>query len=405
MSFKRFVGLTVLLVVGAILTTTLAAFGASIDFWIYEPSGPAGEALEQLRADFEALSPGNTVNIIPIPKGDFNTKLNTAIAVGEVPDASYLDQPLVAQFVEDGLLDPVPEGRIDESIFYQGALNTNRVEGILYGLPLTQTCTAIYYNKDLVPDIPETWDELIQVAEEVYDPDKQIAAFGFSWGHYGGGWGAWLWHSFVAASGGQLLDEENQVVSFAEQPVIDALQLWVDLLAYSPFEVIESENSFQTGHVAMMISGPWEIGGLRESWPDLNWGVALIPRKAEADFGTNIGGDNGVVYAASENKGLAWAWLKFLTLAEPNVVLSRDVMGNFPINLTVAKGDWLAGDEALGAFMEQMKYAQTRPRVKEWLKINDEILGAALSEALGGEKTPTEALNDAAEKVKQLLGW
>jgi len=105
--FKRFSGVVVLLVLGAILTT--AAFGAAIDFWIYEAAGPAGEvALEQLKADFEALCPGNTVNIIPIPKGDFNTKLNTAIAVGEAPDASYLDQPLVALFAEDGLLAPVP---------------------------------------------------------------------------------------------------------------------------------------------------------------------------------------------------------------------------------------------------------------------------------------------------------
>jgi len=404
MFFKRFVVLTALLVVGAILTTTLAAFGASIDFWTYEAASPSGlEALEQLKADFEALSPGNRVNIIPIPKGDFNTKLNTAIATGEVPDASYLDQPLVALFSEDGVLDSVPEGLIDESTLYQGALNTNRVGGTLYGLPLSQTCIAMYYNKDLISDPPETWDELMQVAKEVYDPDKQIAAFSFNWGHLGGGWGAWLWHAFVVTAGGQLLDEENHVVSFAEQPAIDALQLWIDLLKYSPLEILESENSFQTGHVAMMISGPWEIAGLRENWPDLNWGVALIPKKA--CFGTNIGGDNGVVYAASDNKALAWAWLKFLTLPESNLVLSRQVMGNFPINLTVAKGDWLAGDKALATFMEQMKYAQARPRVKEWLKINDEILGKALSEALGGEKTPAEALNDAAEKVKQLLGW
>jgi multiple sugar transport system substrate-binding protein len=378
-----------------------ASLSGEIDFWVYEPGTPDGMAvLDQLKADFEAANPGTTVNIIPVPKNDFNTKLNTAIAAGTEPDASYLDQPLVARFAADGVLAIVPADLIDESTLYQGALNTNRVGDELYGLPLSQTCVAMYYNKDLVPTPPDTWDELMQVAEEVYDPDNQIAAFAVP---SGDGWGAWLFPGFVATAGGQMLDEKNQVVSFAEQPAIDALQLWQDLLVYSPREITDSENSFQTGHVAMMITGPWELQGLRENWPDLNWGVALIPKKTV--YGSNIGGDNAVVYESSENKAVAWAWLKFLTDYDPNVLLSLDVMGNFPINLAAAEGDWLAGDAELAVFMEQMKYAQARPTVADWLKINDEVVAAAIEEALENGGDPATALQDAGETAKEILGW
>ena len=375
--------------------------GGAIDFWVYEPGTPDGMAiLDQLKAEFESANLGATVNIIPVPKNDFNTKLNTAIATGTPPDASYLDQPLVPRFAMDGVLGVLPEGLIGESTLYQGALNTNRVGGKLYGLPLSQTCVAMYYNKDLIPEPPATWDELLKVAAEVYDPDNQIAAFAVP---HGDGWGAWLFPAFVATAGGQMLDEQNQIVSFAEQPAIDALQLWKDLLTYSPREITDSANSFQTGHVAMMITGPWELPGLRENWPDLNWGVALIPKKVQ--YGSNIGGDNGVVYGSSENKELAWAWLKFLTDADPNVLLSREIMGNFPINLGAAAGDWLAGDEDLAVFMEQMKYAQARPTVTDWLKINDEVVAKALEEAMDGGKEPTDALRSAADDARTILGW
>jgi len=80
-------------------------------------------------------------------------------------------------------------------------------------------------------------------------------------------------------------------------------------------------------------------------------------------------------------------------------------MGNFPINLGAAAGDWLAGDEELAVFMEQMKYAQARPTVTDWLKINDELVAKALEEAMESGKEPAEALRAAADDAVKILGW
>ena len=379
-----------------------AALSGSIDFWVYEPDAgkpEAAAALETLKADFEAANPGTTINIVQVPKNDFTTKLNAAIAAKTAPDASYLDQPLVARFALDGVLASMPDGLLDESTLYQGALNTNRVNGTLYGLPLSQTTIALFYNKDLVPDPPTTWDELISVAEAVYDPENQVAAFEVP----RGGWAAWIFPAFVATAGGTMLDEENKVVSFGEQPAIDALTLWKTLAEYSPKEITDSQNAFQTGHTAMKLSGPWEIDGLRNDWPDLNWGVTLVP--ANVANGSNIGGDDAVVYAKSQNPDLAWAWLKFLTDPEPNLLISRDIMGNFPINLADATGSWLNGDEALLLFMEQMKTAQARPTNPDWLQINDEMVATAIDDAIDNGVDPATALQTAAENAKALLGW
>jgi multiple sugar transport system substrate-binding protein len=379
--------------------TTLSGF---IDFWVYEPDPGKPEAvstLDNLKREFETANPGTKVNIIPIPKNDFNTKLNAAIAAKTAPDASYLDQPLVARFALDGVLDQMPAGLLDESTLYQGALNTNRVNGKLYGLPLSQTCVALYYNKDFVPNPPKNWDEMLAVAKQVYSEENRIAAFELP----RGGWGAWLFPGFVTTAGGTMLDESKKVIGFSQQPAVDALTLWKELLPYSPRDITDGQNAFQTGHIAMKISGPWEIDGLKNDWPDLNWGVTLIPAKVAN--GSNIGGDNAVVYSTSQNKALAWAWLKFLTDPEPNLALSLKVMGNFPINLADASGEWLKDSPELQVFMEQMKYAQARPTVPDWLKINDELVAKAIDDVLDNNVSPVDALDEAAEKAKQILGW
>jgi ABC-type glycerol-3-phosphate transport system substrate-binding protein len=378
-----------------------AGVSGEIDFWLYESANPTQlDAMDGLKQQFETANPGTTINIVYVPKDDYITKMNTAIATGVAPDAAYLDQPLTPKYANDKVIDVVPEGLVDESTLYEGALGTNRVNGELYGLPLSQTCVALFYNKDLVPTPPTTWDELLATARQVHEANPEIAAFNMT---KGGGWGGWLFPAFVATAGGKMLDEEAKAVTFADQPAIDALTLWRDLQPYSPYEILDAANSFETGRTAMTISGPWSIPNLRDNFPDLNWGVALIPQKTQ--FGSNIGGENGVVFSTSDNKPLAWEWLKFLTSTEANIILNRDFTGNFPVNLESGKAEWLSSDEAMTLFVEQLKYAQPRPTVNDWLKINDEMVGVALANVLEKGADPATELTNAADQAKQVLGW
>jgi multiple sugar transport system substrate-binding protein len=374
----------------------------AIDFWIYQPNNASGqEAMDALKAKFEQANPGATVNIVYVPKGDYNTKLNTSIATNSQPDASFLDQPLVARFVDDGVLEPAPDGLIDEATFYAGALNTNRVGGVLYGLPLSQTCVMLFYNTELVPAAPQTWDAMVQIARDIHEQNPDIAAFETP--HYGGDWAGWLFPAFVATAGGQMLDEENQQVTFAEPPAVEALALWKELFQYSPPAISDAQNAFANGRVAMKISGPWEVEGLRTNFPKLQWNVAPIPQRVQP--GTNIGGENGVVFKNSDNKILAWAWLSFLTESEHNLELNDKVLGNFPIRIDVAESAWAQADPVRPLFLDQLQYAQPRPRVKEWLQINDEIVGKAIEEAIDGDQDPQQALQAGAAKAAELLGW
>ena len=160
---------------GTTASTLPNALHGSITFWAYQGTPQATIAMKQLQNQFQNAHPGTTVNVTLIPKDSFIPKETTAIATGTQPDASYIDQPLIARYARtDKVIDTVPAGLIDESQFFQGALATNRVGGQLYGLPLSQTCIALFYNKDLVPTPPTTWAEMLAISKQIYNPATKL---------------------------------------------------------------------------------------------------------------------------------------------------------------------------------------------------------------------------------------
>ncbi|WP_214321431.1 ABC transporter substrate-binding protein [Nonomuraea sediminis] len=387
-------------VVALVVGLTACGGGKSSDaktltYWMYQDRTPqAGQVIEKIRKDFEKANPGVTVKLIKIPKDDYNTKLGSALASGGAPDAGILDQPLVSKFALDGTIKPAQN--VDESAFYKGALDTNRASGKLYGLPVDQTGVALFYNKKLVPTPPKTWEELKQTAERVHQANPDIAGMNVP---KGDGYGAWMWPGVVAGNGGQLVDEQNKKILFDQPKAVEALQLWVDLMKYSPRKITDSDKPFENGRAAMEISGPWDVPTIHEQFPDLDFGVAPLPYNTEP--AGNIGGENSVVFSTSKNADLAWKWLGYLTDAEHNGPLA-DALGGFPVNL---KAQVVAGGPEQAAFLAQLKVAHARPAVPQWIQVNDEIIAPALESALTGKTTAQQALSDAAAKTRSLLGW
>ncbi|MDA3851838.1 MAG: extracellular solute-binding protein [Spirochaetaceae bacterium] len=375
----------------------------SIEFWAYQPERNEIELMSAIE-NFEVLS-GFDVNVTFIPKSDYNTKLNASIAAEMMPDVAYLDQPLVPRYAKDGILLNLEEfangeNGIDRTLYYPGAMATNEVDGELYGLPLNQTCVALIYNKDLVPQAPDTWKDWLNIARDVYVPGE-IAAFETP---NGDGWGAWLFPAFVASAGGSLVNEDETVVTIGEQPAIDALNLWLELAKYSDQEVKDSGNAFNLGMIATKVSGPWELQNMNINFPDLNYGIALIPRLEDGGIhASNIGGENMVVFNSTQKGAAAWALIKYLTYSSDTSLLMAKSSGNFPALLEAGQTPQFQQDENMRVFMEQMETAQPRPRIASWLKINDEVVAKALAQALLGEMSAEEALTLADQKANMIL--
>ena len=400
----RFAAAAVLAAAALVLTGCTGASPSASDaltFWVYEPNSKAQkETLDGLIVKFEQAHDID-VKVTYIPKDGFNTKLNSSIAVSRNPDVSYLDQPLISKFADDGILLDVSDqlsAGIGSDSFYSGAMDTATVDGKVYGVPLSMTTAALFYNKALVATPPTTWDEWIDSARDVYTPD-QIAAFE---GIGAGGYGAWLFPALVQSAGGSMVNDDATATTFGEKPAIDAADLLVKLQSYSDQGIRQSQNAFGNGLIAYKISGPWDIEALQTNFPNLDFGVAPIPAKAGFDSISNIGGENLVIYKNTTKADLAYELVEFLTNPDGDAVMAG-VTGNFATNIAAAESLGYTADPYLGAFATQLETAVGRPTLDEWLKVNDEVIGAALDEILVSGGKPSEVLPAASKRADEIL--
>src|SRR4030066_326829 len=214
----------------------------------------------------------------------------------------------------------------------------------------------------------------------------------------GGGYGAWIWPAFVAAAGGTMLNEDQTEAAFNDEAGQDALQLWVDLIELSPKNIREAADAFPAGNIAFLVSGPWEYEGWRANYPEFtDYGITLVPK--EVQYATNIGGQNLVVYSASENPDAAVELLKFLTTDEvqsiPNILFEGNPSKK-------ALKDLYIDDPDHQVFSDQLQYATARPGVVNWIKINDEVIATAIDRAFAGEPVK-QVLDEAAEQANAIL--
>jgi multiple sugar transport system substrate-binding protein len=136
--------------------------------------------------------------------------------------------------------------------------------------------------------------------------------------------------------------------------------------------------------------------------------MALMPAfEGSGVESASINGSMGFsVAATSPNKDAAWKYVEFLTSED---IQSRYSAHLLPIwqtsyegeNLTKLQGYTPASATTVPMFNEQFPFAHVRPKVAYYPEAS-KTLQLALQEALTKQKTPEQALNDAAAKWVEL---
>ena len=135
---------------------------------------------------YEAQNPGTDIIIEQFPGSslkDYEIKLRLRYSSGQAPDVFHVHANVMAELADLGLLEPAP-AFIDSLVQAEG--RTERIrqatvfDGVNYGMVSDVTPTVLYYNKDIFreagldPDRPpQTWDELIDYAEQTAQHDAQ----------------------------------------------------------------------------------------------------------------------------------------------------------------------------------------------------------------------------------------
>lgn len=352
--------------------------------------GTEGENLHILAEDFMAQHPGVEVQVTAVPWDAAHDKIVNAIAGGQVPDVSLIGTTWMGEFATLGGLDPTPS-TIDSSQFFEGAWNTTVVDGVSYGVPWYVETRLLYYRTDLAQKAgftqpPANWDELKELVKGMVQAG---AKYGIAL--QPGGTGSWqTFLPFLWQKGGEVLDESG-AFALDSPACVEALTYYDSFFeeGLSPTEPGELplEGAFAQGQIGSFMSGPWMIGIITDAGADPNtWALAHQPRETSAT--SFVGGGDLAVFAQSDNKPTAWAFVEYLSRPEVQVKWYQTTK-----DLPAVRAAWedpsLAGDPLLSAFGEQLKDAKHPPAIPTWEQVAAAI-DTQVEQVTLGDTTPED---------------
>lgn len=288
--FKKALGLGLVTLAAAGSFSLVAAQDAlpAVDLVMWSQDGENNNDIfrglfEEWAAEF---APGSTLDIQQIETEELRNQLLTAGLAGSgLPDMVLGPNDPIGVFVDAGLVQPVDE-LFDTSV-YNGTLAAAQLDGMTYGVPLNSgNHLMLMYNKALVPEAPETWEELIAIAQQVEADNADVQGFAYNLNE------PFWFLPFVAGFGGGVFDEEGNL-ALGTQPWIDAYAFVQDLKFNQ--EIVPAEcdydcaNSlFREGGAAMIINGDWSIGDylnleLSPALGEENLGLAPWPALANGE--------------------------------------------------------------------------------------------------------------------------
>ncbi|MFI7645232.1 ABC transporter substrate-binding protein [Micromonospora sp. NPDC049460] len=188
-----------------------------------------------------------------------------------------------------------------------GPLETARYQDRLYGAPKNTNVQLLWYRKDLVPEPPRTWDQMISTAQELKQQGKpyQVLTMGAQYEGL-----VVLYNTLAESAGGKILsdDGEQAVMDTGTVRALEQLQRFAASGVTSPSFSNATEDpvrlEFQSGSGAFQVNWPFVYPAMQEANPELakQVGWARIPGIDEnTPSKVTIGGVNMAVSAYSKH--------------------------------------------------------------------------------------------------------
>ena len=396
----------IFVLLGAVFSVNVLAEPVEVSLWHYFEH--EGEELERIIDDYNQMQ--DKIHIVPtfVSREELMNQYTIGAISGELPDIGMVDSPNMSSFIALGVFaditDQIKDWE-DLDYFYPGPLSsTMDSEGRIYGLPNNSNSLALLVNMDIleatgISELPTTWEEFYEIAAATTDPADSV--YGFVMSAVGTEEGTFQYIPWLYASGAS-------VSSLGSEEAVKSMSFLTDLVekGYMSKEVInwtqgDAYNAFVAGKAAMLEAGTWQIATLDDDVDgSFNYKFTLLPK--DKKYASVIGGENfGVTVAAKEKEACA-DFIKYLQSAQVNADYC-EFAGKIPVRSDAAElKDIWTEDERYVVFVDEMNYAVARGPHPEWPTISEAVY-SAVQAALIGEKTPEQAMKDAAAIVDPIL--
>lgn len=346
---------------------------------LWEQMDPAAqEAFDAVQADFEATYPLITIERTHYSTEDLRTNFLTSAVAGGGPDLVYGPSDNVGVFVTADVIIPVTEIVSTEFLakLADNALADGELNGENWSIPdINGNQIALLYNKDFVDEAPTTWEELVETATEIQNPDEGL--YGFLYNEKEPFW----FVGFFNAFGGDVLDDDSNP-TLDNEAMVTALEFVlnireVDGLGVEGMDYDVADAAFKEGNAVFILNGAWSWSSYIDAGIDL--GIAPGP---VLPGGTNMkfyGSTKG--YSVSKEidltdtdkvNALKLFFDFFVGTAENNAQFAL-ANSQSPTNLEAMELDEIASSEILLASALTIQYTVPMPIVAEMRGVWDAI--------------------------------
>lgn len=373
-------------------TTTTAALQALL-IWADENRA---QVLNEVAPAFTEAT-GVPVEIQVVDFGQIREQVKTAGPAGEGPDLFVGAHDWTGELVTAGVVDPIDLGG-KEADFVEVSLDAFSFEGQLYAVPYATEAVVMYYNRALAAEPPANFSEVQVACDEAGDLEN---CFGVP----GGGDAADAYHNypFLSAFGGYIFRFEDGTFDPSDVGVDSegAVQGGQFLASQVEAGVVGAVNYptakdlFLAGSQPFWMTGPWELGALRDS--DLDWGVATIPLMEGNTPQPFVGAQGFFLSSFSANKVVAQSFLlDFLATQETMTALYE---ADPRIPAYTPSLEEVSEDPVVAVFGDSIANGVPMPNIPQMGAVWGP-LGDALLQIRNGEQAPEETLTAAAEQIR-----
>ena len=378
---------------------------------------PTTDGIQALLPEFTEAT-GIEVELEVVPESDITAKTLLEFSSGSGRyDVVQNNIIFVPGFVEAGYIEPLDEleaqnpSFIDRDDFVPGYLNTNLVDGKLYGLPVYGESTFLMYRKDLFEEygiaVPTSFADIEDAARTIKEKSNGEIT-GITMRGAQGIHSVYVWAGYLWGFGGEFIDAEGGS-ALGTPEAAESLEAFARVLRdYGPVGVAnfgweENRVLFQQGKAGMTLDAT--VNGAFNEDPEISSvvgkvGYVPVPVETDAPKGgsSSLAVHSLYVSSASANKEAAWLFASWATAKEQQIK-SLEIAPNSGVTSLAALSSE-AFDSRYGAFKDAMiaSINQGNPQYLPTVPAANEIInnaGIAVSKVLAGTATATDALAEA----------
>ncbi len=322
-------------------------------------------------------------------------QLSLDAPAGQGPDLYQQPHDMIGSAYLQGLGMELDPEEFDLEAFNENAVEAFTYEGALMGVPFAVEAAALYYNKDIIDEAPETIDDLEAIMEEHTDASNNEYGLLMEATNF------YFAYPFLFSGDEQIFSQNEDAtynaddLQVASEGVVDQatrMQEWFEA-GYLSENVTGDvlDGLFTDGKGAVALTGPWKLEDYTEALGD-SLGTATLPELEGETMTPFMGVKGWMISEYTDEEYWSKDLLKYMTNQENSELVTEG------LKETVPRSDVENSNELLTVFNEQAASANPMPNIPEMAQVW-EPMGDALIFISNGDN-PQKVLEEAKMQIE-----